>query len=223
MSLALQSHPLVVENMGLVHACANRFRNRGVPYDDLFQAGCVGLIKAASGFDDTRGFKFSTYAVPAILGEIKRIFRDGGSVKIGRAAKEKGRELLKIYERLADEKGREPDISEVARLAGTEVTEAALILSASLPAVSLTSREDSSENDIPVESPEESCAELLDLNDALERLNDDERQLIKCRYFEFMTQCDTAKTLRMTQVQVSRREKGILLKLRKMLEYDKTT
>lgn len=209
--------------MGLVHACANRFRNRGVPYDDLFQAGCVGLIKAASGFDDTRGFKFSTYAVPAILGEIKRIFRDGGSVKIGRAAKEKGRELLKIYERLADEKGREPDISEVARLAGTEVTEAALILSASLPAVSLTSREDSSENDIPVESPEESCAELLDLNDALERLNDDERQLIKCRYFEFMTQCDTAKTLGMTQVQVSRREKGILLKLRKMLEYDKTT
>lgn len=223
MSLALQSHPLVIENMGLVHACANRFRNRGVPYDDLFQAGCVGLIKAASGFDDTRGFKFSTYAVPAILGEIKRIFRDGGSVKIGRAAKEKGRELLKIYERLADEKGREPDISEVARLAGTEVTEAALILSASLPAVSLTSREDSSENDIPVESPEENCAELLDLNDALERLNDDERQLIKCRYFEFMTQCDTAKTLGMTQVQVSRREKGILLKLRKMLEYDKTT
>lgn len=223
MSLALQSHPLVIENMGLVHACANRFRNRGVPYDDLFQAGCVGLIKAASGFDDTRGFKFSTYAVPAILGEIKRIFRDGGSVKIGRAAKEKGRELLKIYERLADEKGREPDISEVARLAGTEVTEAALILSASLPAVSLTSREDSSENDIPVESPEESCADLLDLNDALERLNDDERQLIKCRYFEFMTQCDTAKTLGMTQVQVSRREKGILLKLRKMLEYDKTT
>lgn len=223
MSLALQSHPLVIENMGLVHACANRFRNRGVPYDDLFQAGCVGLIKAASGFDDTRGFKFSTYAVPAILGEIKRIFRDGGSVKIGRAAKEKGRELLKIYERLADEKGREPDISEVARRAGTEVTEAALILSASLPAVSLTSREDSSENDIPVESPEESCAELLDLNDALERLNDDERQLIKCRYFEFMTQCDTAKTLGMTQVQVSRREKGILLKLRKMLEYDKTT
>ena len=223
MSLALQSHPLVIENMGLVHACANRFRNRGVPYDDLFQAGCVGLIKAASGFDDTRGFKFSTYAVPAILGEIKRIFRDGGSVKIGRAAKEKGRELLKIYERLADEKGREPDISEVARLAGTEVTEAALILSASLPAVSLTSREDSSENDIPVESPEESCAELLDLNDALERLNDDERQLIKCRYFEFMTQCDTAKTLGMTQVQVSRIEKGILLKLRKMLEYDKTT
>ena len=223
MSLALQSHPLVIENMGLVHACANRFRNRGVPYDDLFQAGCVGLIKAASGFDDTRGFKFSTYAVPAILGEIKRIFRDGGSVKIGRAAKEKGRELLKIYERLADEKGREPDISEVARLAGTEVTEAALILSASLPALSLTSREDSSENDIPVESPEESCAELLDLNDALERLNDDERQLIKCRYFEFMTQCDTAKTLGMTQVQVSRREKGILLKLRKMLEYDKTT
>ena len=217
MSLALQSHPLVIENMGLVHACANRFRNRGVPYDDLFQAGCVGLIKAASGFDDTRGFKFSTYAVPAILGEIKRIFRDGGSVKIGRAAKEKGRELLKIYERLADEKGREPDISEVARLAGTEVTEAALILSASLPAVSLTSREDSSENDIPVESPEEQIAERLSVIQAVSGLEERDRAIVRLRYYENKTQTQTAAALGMTQVQVSRREKKILCLLRQEL------
>ena len=217
MSLALQSHPLVIENMGLVHACANRFRNRGVPYDDLFQAGCVGLIKAASGFDDTRGFKFSTYAVPAILGEIKRIFRDGGSVKRGRAAKEKGRELLKIYERLADEKGREPDISEVARLAGTEVTEAALILSASLPAVSLTSREDSSENDIPVESPEEQIAERLSVIQAVSGLEERDRAIVRLRYYENKTQTQTAAALGMTQVQVSRREKKILCLLRQEL------
>lgn len=223
MSLALSETPLVTENMGLVHACANRFRNRGVPYEDLFQAGCVGLVKAASGFDESLGFKFSTYAVPAILGEIKRIFRDGGSVKIGRAAKEKGRELLKIHERLTEENGREPDISEVAELAGIERTEASLILSASLPTVSLTGAEDGAERDIPTESHEEKCVELIDLGDAVNRLTEDERKLIQCRYFDFMTQCATAKTLGLSQVQVSRREKAILLKLRKMLEYDKTT
>lgn len=218
MKLAANDSPLVTENMGLVHACANKFRNRGVAYEDLFQAGCVGLVKAASGFDETLGYKFSTYAVPAILGEIKRIFRDGGSVKIGRAAKEKGRELLKIYERLTDEKGREPDISEVAAAAGTEPTEAALILSASLPTVSLTSSEDNSENDIPTDSHEEKCAELIDLDDAVRRLSESERRLIECRYFEFMTQSAAAEKLGMTQVQVSRKEKTILLKLRKMLE-----
>ena len=70
----------IEDNLGLVHACANRFRGRGVEYEDLFQAGCLGLVKAANGFDPSRGFAFSTYAVPAILGEIKRIFRDGGAV-----------------------------------------------------------------------------------------------------------------------------------------------
>ncbi len=218
MSLALQNSPLVTENMGLVHACANKFRNRGVPYDDLFQAGCVGLVKAAAGFDGALGFKFSTYAVPVILGEIKRIFRDGGSVKIGRAAKEKGRELLKIHERLTEENGREPDISEIAAEADTEPAEAALILSASLPAMSLTFGENCAENDIPTASHEEKCAELIDLDDAVKRLPPDERRIIECRYFEFLTQSKTAKLLGMTQVQVSRKEKTILLKLRKMLE-----
>lgn len=85
---------LIEENLGLVHACANKFRGRGTEYDDLFQAGCVGLIKAADGFDSSRGFAFSTYAVPVILGEIKRIFRDGGAVKVSRSLKEKGRVLL---------------------------------------------------------------------------------------------------------------------------------
>ena len=79
---------IIENNLGLVHSCANRFRGRGVEYDDLFQAGCVGLVKAADGFDHSRGVRFSTYAVPVILGEIKRIFRDGGSVKVSRTLKE---------------------------------------------------------------------------------------------------------------------------------------
>ena len=89
---------LVENNLGLVHSCANRFRGRGTEYDDLFQAGCVGLIKAADNFDESRGFSFSTYAVPVILGEIRRIFRDGGTVKVGRAIKEKSRAALKKKE-----------------------------------------------------------------------------------------------------------------------------
>ena len=84
-----ERNELVEKNIGLVHACANKFRGKGAEYDDLFQAGCVGLIKAAENFDPERGFSFSTYAVPVILGEIKRIFRDGGSVKVGRALKER--------------------------------------------------------------------------------------------------------------------------------------
>ena len=89
-----ESSPLdeiVGSNLGLVHSCANRFRGRGIEYDDLYQAGCLGLVKAAKNFDSSLGFAFSTYAVPVILGEIKRLFRDGGSVKIGRALKEKAR------------------------------------------------------------------------------------------------------------------------------------
>ena len=84
----------ISDNLGLVRSCANRFKNRGIEYDDLFQAGCVGLIKAADGFNSELGFQFSTYAVPAILGEIKRIFRDGGAVKVSRALKEKARYVL---------------------------------------------------------------------------------------------------------------------------------
>ena len=132
----------VENNLGLVHACAKRFVGRGVDYDDLFQAGCVGLIKAADNFDKSRGFSFSTYAVPVILGEIKRIFRDGGSVKIGRTIKEKSRIVVKKKEEIISLTGKEPSISELSGILGFEVTETAMLLNASLPAVSLTSGEE---------------------------------------------------------------------------------
>ena len=109
---------LVNENLGLVHACANKFRGRGAEYDDLFQAGCVGLCKAAANFDAERGFAFSTYAVPVILGEIRRIFRDGGTVKVSRSLKEKARAALKTKQELENELSREPTISELAEKLG---------------------------------------------------------------------------------------------------------
>ena len=208
---------LVTENIGLVHACANRFRGSGIEYDDLFQAGCVGLIKAASGFDPTLGFRFSTYAVPAILGEIKRIFRDGGAVKIGRSAKEKARYLFSLKEELSIALGREPTITEISTKAEMEVSETAALLCACLPVISLTCDEDEGQADIPVESEEERLSSHIDLMNSLKCLDKTERMLIEYRYFAGLTQTVTAQKLGLSQVQVSRKEKAILLKLRKLL------
>lgn len=208
---------LVTENLGLVHSCANRFRGRGVDYDDLFQAGCLGLIKAAAGFDESLGFRFSTYAVPAILGEIKRIFRDGGTVKVGRAAKEKARQLFTIKEELSKELGKEPSVSEIAEKADMEISEAASLLCACLPVISLTAEDDDGQTDIPVNSPEEMISRRIDLDRALDTLEKTEKQLIEMRYFSGLTQSVTAEKLGLSQVQVSRKEKAILLKLRKLL------
>ena len=211
------NNALITENLGLVHSCANRFRGSGVEYDDLFQAGCVGLIKAAAGFDPSLGFRFSTYAVPAILGEIKRIFRDGGAVKIGRTAKEKARNLFAVKEELSVSLGREPTITEIAEKANLDVSEAASLLCACMPVISLTCDEDEGQTDIPVESEEERLSSHIDLMNSLDALDETERLIIEYRYFRGLTQTVTAKEMGLSQVQVSRKEKAILLKLRQML------
>ncbi len=209
---------LVENNLGLVHACANRFRGRGAEYDDLFQAGCVGLIKAADNFDETRGFSFSTYAVPVILGEIKRIFRDGGTVKVGRAVKEKSRLAVKRKEEIAVSLGREPTVSELAESLGVDTTEAAMLLNASMPVLSLTSGEEGEcQLDVPVDSPENQISDFLALRQVIESLDDRDRKIIEFRYYSGLTQSKTAQELGMTQVQISRREKVILEQIRKNL------
>ena len=209
---------LIEENLGLVHACANKFRGRGTEYDDLFQAGCVGLIKAADGFDPSRGFAFSTYAVPVILGEIKRIFRDGGAVKVSRSLKEKGRVLLHEKEKMASETGTEPTISALAERLGWEVEETAQVINAALPPVSLTQDDESGggQIDVPVDNENE-MFERLDLSRVIDTLNERDRKIIEWRYFRCATQSVTAKQLGMSQVQVSRREKKILTLLRTKL------
>ncbi len=209
---------LVEKNLGLVHACANRFRGRGAEYEDLFQAGCVGIIKAADNFDPSRGFSFSTYAVPVILGEIKRIFRDSGSVKVGRALKERSRAAMKRREEIALSLGREPTVTELAQALGIETAEAAMLINASMPVISLTVGEENNEQlDIPVQSPEDEVSDLLALRQAVESLDERDRKMIEMRYYDGMTQSATAAALGMTQVQVSRREKAVLLILRKKL------
>lgn len=213
-----ERNKLIESNLGLVHSCANRFRGRGAEYDDLFQAGCVGLIKAADNFDESRGFSFSTYAVPVILGEIKRIFRDGGSVKVGRAIKEKSRLVLKRKEEISVEIGREPTISELAKSLEIDATEAAMLLNASMPTLSLTVGDDGENQlDIPVDSPENEVSDFLALRQVLSSLDDRDRKMIELRYYKGLTQSKTAQQLGMTQVQVSRREKVILELIRKKL------
>lgn len=211
---------LVENNMGLVHACANRFRGRGVDYEDLVQSGCIGLLKAAEGFDETRGFMFSTYAVPAIIGEIKRIFRDGGAIKVGRSDKEKARNLMTLREEMIKESGREPAISELAEKAGLEVAETSQLLCAVLPVLSLTVDDESgecSELDVTIGDTTEEMGDSIALKAAVEKLPDNDRKIVEFRYFQGLTQTVTAKKLGMTQVQVSRREKVILKELRKKL------
>ena len=210
----------IQENLGLVHSCANRFKGRGVEYDDLFQAGCVGLIKAADGFDESLGYVFSTYAVPAILGEIKRIFRDGGSIKISRLIKEKSRWVWNEKEKLANELGREPTVKEIAEYLDLDICETSELLLAFQPTVSLTAIcDDSSEKqfDIPVESKEVEITEKMSLASCLRELDEKDRTLIEFRYFRSKTQTEVANLMGMSQVQVSRREKKILKEIREKM------
>lgn len=210
---------MIENNYGLVHSCANKFRGRGVEYDDLFQAGCIGLIKAADKFDSSRGFAFSTYAVPVILGEIKRIFRDGGAVKIGRSLKERSRNAMKIKEDMAIELGREPTVSELAERLGVDISQAAELITVSMPVISLTATDEKGtvQLDIPTPAPEEEISEKLALKTVVDSLEERDRKLIELRYFKGMTQVKTAMELGMSQVQVSRREKAILMYMRKAM------
>ncbi len=210
---------IITENMGLVHSCAGKFKGKGVEYDDLFQAGCVGLVKAADGFEPERGFAFSTYAVPVILGEIRRIFRDGGTVKVGRMLKEKSRLAMLERERLTRINDREPTMSELADSLGLDIQETAHILNAAMPAFSLTADDESrnSQFDIPVESYDAEISDSIALQQVMITLPERDRRIIELRYFKGMTQSKTAEQLGMSQVQVSRREKAILLDLRQKL------
>ena len=215
----LRRDKLVTENLGLVHLCANRFRGRGVEYEELYSSGCVGLVKAAGAFDEERGVKFSTYAVPVILGEIKRVFRDGGTVKVSRSLKELS---MKVTREKADfilKNGREPTVCELADIMGESAENIAEALSAALPCISLTGGEDEDgrQQDIPSPFREADIYEGIALRQVMDRLSADDRRLIFLRYFKGLTQSRTADMLGMTQVQVSRREKKILGELRREL------
>jgi RNA polymerase sporulation-specific sigma factor len=207
----------VERNMGLVHSLAHRFKSRGIEYEELFSAGCVGLVKAAKNFDHSRGLQFSTYAVPVIMGEIKRLFRDGGAVKVSRGLKELSLKVTRTREILA-QNGTEPKLSEIAEVLEITVEQVSEALAVSLPPVSLTDSDESgNEYDLPVEAPQVKLTEMIALKQSLGKLSADDRKLIVLRYWGNKTQGEAGKALGMSQVQVSRRERKILDELKRQL------
>ena len=210
----------IQNNLGLVHACAGRFRNRGIEYEELYAAGCLGLVKACDGFDSSRGLCFSTYAVPVILGEIKKLFRDGGTVKVSRSLKELGLRINAERERCLKRTGTEPSITQLAETLDTTPEQVALAIRASLPVLSLTpadGEDGAREWDVPVDSPEEMLSERISLDEVMDKLPPSDRLLIRLRFFGGRTQSETAKVLNTTQVQISRRERKILKWMRQEL------
>lgn len=210
----------IEENLGLVHSLCRRFSGRGIEYDDLYQAGCIGLIKATDAFDGERGVCFSTYAVPVIMGEIRRLFRDGGAVKVSRSVKELGMKINREKQKMEQKLCREPTVSELAvalNISAEDITEAVCAVQ---PTVSLTREEDGEigEADLPTPSAEEEISDRLLIDFALGKLNETEKQLVIYRYYNYLTQSKTAELMSMTQVQVSRAEKKILAKLREILK-----
>lgn len=210
----------IEENLGLVHSICKRFSGRGIEYDDLYQAGCIGLIKATDAFDEDRGIMFSTYAVPVIMGEVRRLFRDGGAVKVSRSVKELSFHINREKERLEQKLNREPTVLEIAEALSVSKEEVVEAICASQPIVSLTyeGEEGKSETDVPTMSVEEEISDRLSLDEAFKALDETERRIMNHRYYSGLTQSKTAELLEMTQVQVSRAEKRILLKLREVLE-----
>ncbi len=205
-------------NLGLVRLCAGRFKGKGIEYEELYSAGCVGLVKAVRSFDKDRGVRFSTYAVPVILGEIRRLFRDGGSLKVSRSVKERSLAVSRASGKFELDNGREPTLSELSQVTGFSQEEVIEAISVNQPTVSLTPTEDGEPQlDLPVESPEAKITNSLALRQALSGLSDNDKALIYCRFSLDLTQQATAERLGMTQVQVSRREKKLLLYLREKL------
>ena len=208
----------IENNIGLVHSIAARFKGRGVDYEDLFQNGCVGLIKAVDNFDESKGFAFSTYAVPVIMGEIKRIFRDGGAIKVSRALKEKAIKAQSVRDKFIKSNLREPTVGELAQLLDVSAEETAEILNVITPMLSLNSFGEDGEStiDIPVDESD-LLFDRISVSQLLSHLSPDEQLLIDCRYYKGFTQAVTAEKLGISQVQVSRREKAILKKLRQLM------
>lgn len=214
---------LILDNMGLIGSIVKRFEGRGVDREDLFQIGSIGLIKAVDKFDISFGVMFSTYAVPMITGEIKRFLRDDGMIKVSRSIKETAYKTYIAKERLERELKREPAISEIAEALDMPIEDIAVAMDASADVESLQKtvyQGDGSEillmDRILDENNEiRKLTDNITLEELLSHLDGDERRIIYMRYYQEKTQAEVARILGISQVQVSRLEKKILLKMRK--------
>lgn len=207
-------------HLGLVHSCCKRFVGKGIEYDELFSAGCLGLTKAINKFDESLSYQFSTYAFPVIMGEIKRLFRDSGAVKVSRSLKELAQKICKLNNQNKLKNGCELTVSQLATALDVSQEKIVDALNSVRSPLSLTSDYDDEGNpqlDVPIEDIQYEISERLSLHQAVDTLDEKDRSIINLRYYSNKTQTQTAKILNMTQVQISRREKKILEQIRQKM------
>ena len=215
---------LLEHNVSLVKCIVKRYLGKGVDYDDLFQIGCMGFLKAIMGFDESFGVKFSTYAVPMIAGEIKRFMRDDGAVKVSRAMKQTAKEMNVFIEEYVLQYGRQPSVSEVGARFGMDEAETVFVMVSSKMPLSLygsTDNKDGKERELietlPSSDDQEDWLDRMLLRGAIENLPERERKIIVLRYFRDMTQSEVAERIGVSQVQVSRLENKIIKEFKEKL------
>lgn len=212
----------VEENYGLVYLVVKRFKNRGYEPSELFQIGVIGLLKAADRYDKSTGFSFSTYAVPLITGEIQRFLRDDGMIHISRSVKDNARKISIVREQLKKSCNREATLEEIQNASGLSKEEILCAMNANVSLVSTDNELEHLEICAPASFEQEThCLDRMLVQEMLQSLKGEERQLIWLRYFEGKTQGEVAKALGKNQVAISRLEKKILLQLRNKFYYNK--
>ena len=213
---------LICSNMGLVKSIARRFIGRGTDYEDIVQIGSIGMIKAAKSFDESYGTAFSTYAVPLIIGEIRRFLRDDGMIKVSRDLKRRAISVLRAKEEFVKSNSREPKMSELCEACGLSSDEIVECLDATSPVCSLQDQIGDDGMTIEAVTPSQECeiektTDLIALSEAVGKLDEQSRKIIALRFYRELSQQQTAKILGITQVKVSREEKRIFEKLKKTL------
>ena len=216
-------------NLRLVLSVIQRFYGRGETADDLFQVGCVGLIKAIDNFDLSQNVQFSTYAVPMIIGEVKRYLRDNNSIRVSRSVRDLAYKAIQYKEKYTKEKGREPRIEEIAKELGVTREEITFSFDAIQDPISLQEPiyNDGSENLYIMDQVKDSkntdelWAENMTIAGALEKLNEKERMIVTKRFFDGRTQMEVADEIGISQAQVSRLEKSAIEHIRRLYKYSK--
>lgn len=215
---------LINGNLRLVLSVIQRFTNRGENLDDLFQVGCIGLIKAIDNFDLSQNVRFSTYAVPMIIGEIRRYLRDNNPVRVSRSMRDIAYKAMQIKEKLMAEKGREPTVEELAKVMELPKEEVVLALESVVDPVSLYEPVYSDGGDtiyvmdqIGDKNKDDDWLDEISLREAISHLTDREKRILSLRFFEGHTQMEVASEIGISQAQVSRLEKGALSKIKKQI------
>lgn len=221
---------VAAENLGLVWSVVRRFAGRGHDLEDLYQIGCIGLLKCIDKFEPAFDVKFSTYAVPMIMGEVKRFLRDDGMVKVSRSLKETAYKVYTVREKMVNENGTEPTLEELASCLDIDKEEIVVALEANSEVESIYKTIYQNDGNaiylidklVSAEDESQKAINQLALEELMQQLDEKERTIIRMRYFEDKTQTEIAGKLGISQVQVSRMEKKVLLKMREQINHGKS-